>query len=401
VHDTVVNQLLTKLDGVKQLNNILVIGTTNRKDMIDEALLRPGRMEVQLEISLPDESGRRQIIRIHTERLRDCKMMDPNVNIDELAKRTKNFSGAEIEGLVRAAQSSAMNRFVKAIGKVHVDPGDDEKLMVTSKDFDYALEHDIKPAYGHHEEELQRLLSGGLIVWDAAIEDILKRGDLLIKEAASPDTRGFARVLLAGPRNSGTTFLAAEIARKSDFPFIKICSTVDMIGYSESAKCMQLRKVFDDAYKSPLSVIIIDNVERLLDYSPNGSPYSNLVLQALLALLGKRPPPNRRLLVLATTSNVHFLRDVDLHSSFSNVIAVPQLTTIAHIVAVLENRGEFSAEEIDQIRKKVEREEHCWPLKKIGIKRMLELVDFAKQTEESNRVNLLVKMLQGVALRVD
>ncbi len=70
MHDTVVNQLLSKMDGVEQLNNILVIGMTNRKDMIDEALLRPGRMEVQMEISLPDEQGRLQILRIHTARMR-------------------------------------------------------------------------------------------------------------------------------------------------------------------------------------------------------------------------------------------------------------------------------------------------------------------------------------------
>lgn len=65
-----VNQLLAKMDGVDQLNNILVIGMTNRKDMIDEALLRPGRMEVQMEISLPDEAGRLQILKIHTARMR-------------------------------------------------------------------------------------------------------------------------------------------------------------------------------------------------------------------------------------------------------------------------------------------------------------------------------------------
>lgn len=80
VHDTVVNQLLAKIDGVEQLNNILVIGMTNRRDMIDEALLRPGRLEVQMEISLPDETGRFQILNIHTKRMHDFKKISPDVN---------------------------------------------------------------------------------------------------------------------------------------------------------------------------------------------------------------------------------------------------------------------------------------------------------------------------------
>lgn len=70
VHDTVVNQLLTKIDGVDALNNVLLIGMTNRKDMLDEALLRPGRLEVHIEVGLPDERGRLQILKIHTSKVR-------------------------------------------------------------------------------------------------------------------------------------------------------------------------------------------------------------------------------------------------------------------------------------------------------------------------------------------
>ena len=67
VSDSVVNQLLSKIDGVDSLNNILLIGMTNRKDMIDDALLRPGRLEVHVEIGLPNKNGRLQIIDIHTK----------------------------------------------------------------------------------------------------------------------------------------------------------------------------------------------------------------------------------------------------------------------------------------------------------------------------------------------
>ena len=82
--------------------------------MIDDALTRPGRLEVKIEIGLPKESGRTQILNIHTRKMKANGKLSDDVNIEELAKLTKNFSGAEIEGLVRASQACALNRLVKA-----------------------------------------------------------------------------------------------------------------------------------------------------------------------------------------------------------------------------------------------------------------------------------------------
>ena len=79
------NQLLAKLDGVEQVNNILVIGMTNRKDMIDDALMRPGRLEVKVEIGLPDEFGRQQILQIHTSKMRNSGFLGSDVSIPNLA----------------------------------------------------------------------------------------------------------------------------------------------------------------------------------------------------------------------------------------------------------------------------------------------------------------------------
>ena len=155
VNDTVVNQLLSKIDGVDRLNNILVIGMTNRPDMIDEALTRPGRLEVLVEIGLPKEKGRIQILNIHTNTMKENKKLASDVNIEELATLTKNFSGAELEGLVRAAQSCALNRLVKADGGVSVDTEAVESLRITRADFLHALDNDIKPALGSAQDLLE------------------------------------------------------------------------------------------------------------------------------------------------------------------------------------------------------------------------------------------------------
>lgn len=108
VHESVVNQLLSKIDGVDALHNILIIGMTNRIDMIDEAMLRPGRLELHLEIGLPDEVGRTQIFDIHTRLMRKNNLLAKDVDINKLASMTKNYTGAEIEAVCRSANSFAL-----------------------------------------------------------------------------------------------------------------------------------------------------------------------------------------------------------------------------------------------------------------------------------------------------
>lgn len=144
VHDSLVNQLLSKIDGVEALNNILIIGMTNRKDLLDDALLRPGRLEVHIEIGLPDEHGHAQILSIHTAEMKRHGRLSAAVSIESLAARTKNFTGAELECLVKSAASYAFNR---AIDPTTLTVRDASSMCVDAADFDRALLQ-AKPAFG-------------------------------------------------------------------------------------------------------------------------------------------------------------------------------------------------------------------------------------------------------------
>lgn len=316
--------------------------------------MRPGRLEVQMEISLPDENGRFQILNIHTKRMREFGKLDKDVDNRELATLTKNFSGAELEGLVRAAQSAAMNRLIKATTKVEVDVNAIEKLLICRDDFLNALENDIKPAFGAAAEMLDSLLARGIINWGAPVAQILEDGALYTEQVRASDSSGLVSILLEGPPNAGKSALAAKLAKLSDFPFVKICSPEDMIAFNESAKCLQIRKVFDDAYRSQLSCVVVDNIERLLDYGPIGPRYSNIALQALLVLLKKQPPKGRKLLVICTSSRRQVLEDMEMLSAFTSILHVPNLSTPTELMKVATDSGVFSASELKSLQSKLQ-----------------------------------------------
>ncbi|KAI8016330.1 Vesicle-fusing ATPase [Camellia lanceoleosa] len=106
--DRLVNQLLTMIDGMKELNNIFIIATTNRKELIDEALLREGRIELHVKLEYPDERGRLQILDINTRNMRQVFVLDEDVNLQEIACRTDGYSGSTIASLVTRAYSYAV-----------------------------------------------------------------------------------------------------------------------------------------------------------------------------------------------------------------------------------------------------------------------------------------------------
>ncbi|KAL7267671.1 transport between ER and Golgi ATPase protein [Rhizina undulata] len=379
VGDSVVNQLLSKMDGVDQLNNILIIGMTNRKDMIDEALLRPGRLEVHMEISLPDENGRRQILKIHTNKMRINDVIDVDVDIAELAALTKNFSGAEIGGLVKSASSFAFNRHVK-VGTVAGISDDIENMKVNRQDFLNALE-EVRPAFGVSEEEFDQCVQGGIIRYSRNIESILSEGRLFVEQVRKSERTPLVSVLMHGPPGSGKTALAASIAMASEFPFIKLVSPESMVGFSEASKVSFLSKVFMDSYKSPLNIVVVDNIERILDWVPIGPRFSNAVLQTLMVLLRKQPPKGRRLLIIATTTERSVLGQMDLINSFDAEIAVPNVSNVQELAYILKETNAFGPAEQERALRELQESTRSKELN-VGIKKILMGVETARQDED-------------------
>ncbi|KAG8965470.1 transport between ER and Golgi ATPase protein [Tulasnella sp. 419] len=385
------------MDGVDQLNNILIIGMTNRLDMIDEALLRPGRLEVHMEISLPDEHGRLQILTIHTAKMRENGVMDRDVNLPELAGLTKNFSGAEINGLVKSATSFAFNRHVK-VGTMAGISDDVENLRVNRGDFILALD-EVHPAFGVSEEELQTVVQNGIIHYDHHIDEILRDGQLFVEQVRSSTRTPLVTLLLHGPAGSGKTALAATIAQASQFPFIKLLSPDSMVGYSETQKIATINKVFSDSYKSPLSVIVVDNIERLLDWVPIGPRFSNGVLQALMVLLARRPPKGRRLLIIATTSLRPMLDEMQMSEVFDSQIRVPPISSLRSLEIVLREMQLFGTS--DERRRAMALLDqagfgHEGRLM-VGVKKLLTVVEMARQ-EPEGVAERLVSALLGLGM---
>ena len=147
VGERVVSQLLTELDGLEELEDVVVIATPNRPDLIDSALLRPGRLDRQVHVPVPDEEGRRKIFEVHT---RDKPIAD-DVDLDWLATRTDGYVGADIEAVCREASMAASREFIGSVDPEEIDDSVGN-VRVSRQHFEEALE-EVGPSVDQETKE--------------------------------------------------------------------------------------------------------------------------------------------------------------------------------------------------------------------------------------------------------
>ena len=131
VTENVLNQMLAEMDGIEDLTNVIVIGATNRPDILDPALLRPGRFDRIVYVDVPSKPGRHKILEIHTAEM----PMDKSVDLDKLADETEGYTGADLESLAREAAMLALreNKDAKKVTKKHFDKAMEKVAPSVSK----------------------------------------------------------------------------------------------------------------------------------------------------------------------------------------------------------------------------------------------------------------------------
>ncbi len=263
VERRVVAQLLSLMDGLKSRKNVIVIGATNRPEAIDNALRRPGRFDREIELRVPDKSGRKEIFQIHTRSM----PLTADVDIDELSDRTYGFVGADIAAL---SKESAMNVLRRVLPKVDMKaqtlPVEIlDQLRVTRHDFEEALKI-VQPSALR-----EIMIEVPNVTWD----DIGGLGEtkMLLREAVEWPLRyadSFRRigveapkgVMLYGPPGTGKTLLAKAIANESQANFITAKGS-DLLSkwYGESEK--HISEVFKKARQVAPSVVFLDELDAL------------------------------------------------------------------------------------------------------------------------------------------
>ncbi|KAJ2820659.1 transport between ER and Golgi ATPase protein, partial [Coemansia erecta] len=249
---------------------------------------------------------------------------------------------------------------------------------IMRQDFLNALD-EVKPAFGIASEEFEQYAGNEIIEYAPHVAYTLQEMRLLVEQVRENSRSPLVSLLLHGQSGCGKTALAATIARSSAYPFVKLISPVMIIGFTDSQKVSFITKVFNDSYKSPLSLIVMDDIEYLLGWVPLGARFSSAILQALQALVKKQPPAGRRLLIIGTTSKRDVLAQMEMTLDFSNEICIESICKLDALKKAIRHANLFDddaayaplfSDLADYLHGRAF---------SVGIKKLLQLVENARQ----------------------
>jgi transitional endoplasmic reticulum ATPase len=263
VERRVVAQLLTMMDGLEGRGQVIVIAATNRVDAVDPALRRPGRFDREIEIGVPDETGREEILRIHT---RGMPLSD-DVNLSTLADDTHGFVGADIESLTKEAAMRALRRYLPEIDldKEDIPPSLIDRMIVKREDFSGALGEVEPSAMREVLVELPKMTWDDVGGLEEAKQDIKESIEWPLTEPQKFDRMGIqppSGVLLYGPPGTGKTLMAKAVANETNANFISVRGPQLLskwVGESEKA----IRQTFRKARQVSPCVIFFDELDAL------------------------------------------------------------------------------------------------------------------------------------------
>lgn len=262
VERRVVSQLLSLMDGLEARGEVIVIAATNQIGQIDPALRRPGRFDREIEIGVPDQEGRKEILEIHT---RGMPLAD-EVSLEEFAERTHGFVGADIENLAKEGAMNSIRDFVAEIDLEEEIPADVlDKMEVEKEDLEEALKGIEPSAMREVFVEVPNVAwkdIGGLEETKMELREAVEWPLLYPEAFDAVATQPSHGILLHGPPGTGKTMLAKAVANESDANFISVKGPELLskwVGESEKA----VRETFRKARQAAPTVVFFDEIDAL------------------------------------------------------------------------------------------------------------------------------------------
>ena len=326
VEKRIVSQLLTLMDGMKSRGKVVVIAATNRPDSIDPAIRRPGRFDREIEIGIPDEEGRKEILDIHTRGM----PLNEKVNLDQIAKTTHGFVGADLEILAKEAAMRSLRRILPELDLEQEKISSEilQKIVINDDDFRDALK-EVRPSA--LREVLVQIPN---VTWDdvggleslkeelqEAVEWPLKHKDAF-KHADVSAPKG---ILLYGPPGTGKTLIAKAVANTTESNFISIKGPELLskwVGESEKG----VREIFRKARQAAPCIIFLDEIDAIAPSRSSGTSDSHvterIVSQILTEIDGLEELQN--VVVIGATNRIDIIDSALLRPGrFDRIIEVP------------------------------------------------------------------------------